>query len=391
MFLESQNRGELPTTLKENIVTLIFKKEFEQDKVYTKNYRPITLQNLDYKILYKVLANRLKKVIHKLIPYYQYAYVPKRRISDGILLMKAIIHKINNSQEGAAALFMDAEKAFDSVDHKFTIEILKKLKLPDNFIKWISMAFDSSQMQLIINGYLTDPFSMDGGGKQGDPLYPYIFIIVMGALAALIETDVSIEGIKLKHSETSIKTFQYADDCPYLIGSPNDILHIKQHLVTFCKASGMKINDDKTDLLLLGKWANEPPAPLLQSGFKIVNQKDTLRVLGIKLGTPNSHSINWLKVISKIRNYTANNQSTHLTLNGQILLANACITSQTIFVSTHQHAPIEELKKVVSAINTFTNPSHQSHSYISFTDKTKPHENGGPLTTRRLCYIAPME
>ena len=102
-----------------------------------------------------MLANRLKKVIHKLVPYYQYAYVPKRRISDGILLMKAIIHKINNSQEGAAALFMDAEKAFDSVDHKFTIEILKKLKLPDNFIKWIFMAFDSSQMQLIINGYLT--------------------------------------------------------------------------------------------------------------------------------------------------------------------------------------------------------------------------------------------
>ena len=199
----------------------------------------------------------------------------------------------------------------------------------------------------------------------------------MGALAALIETDASIEGIKLKHSETSIKTFQYADDCPYLIGSPNDILRIKQHLAILCRASGMKINDDKTDLFLLGKWANNPPAPLLQSGFKIVNQKDTLRVLGIKRGTPNSHSINWLKVISKIRKYTTNNQSTHLTLNGQILLANACITSQTIFVSTHQHAPIEELKKVVSAINTFTNPSHQSHSYISFTDKTKPHENGG--------------
>ena len=113
--------------------------------------------------------------------------------------------------------------------------------------------------------------------------------------------------------------------------------------------------------------------------------------VGIKLGTANSHSINWLKVISKIRSYTTNNQSTHLTLNGQILLANACITSQTIFVSTHQHAPIEELKKVVSAINTFTNPSHQSHSYISFTDKTKPHENGGPLTTlldpTKLCPL----
>ena len=259
--------------------------------------------------------------------------------------MKAIIHKINNNREGAAALFMDAEKAFDSVDHNFTIKILKKLKLPDTFINWITMAFDSSQMQLNINGYLTDPFSMDGGGKQGDPLYPYIFIIVMGTLAAQIETDESIQGIKLKHHETSIKTFQYADDCPYLIGSPGDILCIKQHLATFCKASGMKINEDKTDILLVGKWAGNPPAPILHSGFKIVNQRDTLRVLGINLGSTNSHSANWSKVISKIRTYTTNNHSTHLTLNGQILLANACVTSQTIFVSTHQHAPIEELKK----------------------------------------------
>ena len=392
VYQESHRNERLPHTQLENIVTLIFKKEFEHDKVYTKNYRPITLQNLDYKILYKALANRLKKVIHKLVPHFQHAYVPKRRISDAILLMKAIVHKVNNDKKGAAALFMDAEKAFDSVDHSFTIKILEKVNLPNSFIKWIKMAFDSSQMQLNINGYLTDPFSMDGGGKQGDPLYPYIFIIVMGAAASLIETDDSIQGVKLTHSPTPIKTFQYADDCPYLIGDPNDITHIKQHIALFCKASGMKINGDKTDILLLGGWNDTPPLPLRNSGFKLVKQKDTLRVLGIQLGTSNSHAQNWSKVISKIRTYITNNPSTHLTINGQIILANSCITSQTIFLATHQHSPITELNKVKSAINAYTNPQAQTISYTSFNDKCKPHDKGGPLTTLLNPYtLCPLQ
>ncbi len=71
------------------------------------------------------------------------------------------------------------EKAFDSVDHRFTIKILKKFGLPESFITWVEMAFKDSEMQLNINGYYTKPFKMKGGGKQGDPLYPYIFILVM--------------------------------------------------------------------------------------------------------------------------------------------------------------------------------------------------------------------
>jgi hypothetical protein len=201
VFQESQATGALPQTFNENIVTLIFKKDFEHQKKYPKNYRPITLQNLDYKVLYKVLALRLQKVIGKIIPHFQHAYVPGRRISDAILLMKAIIHKTSRNGEGAAALFIDAEKAFDSVDHKFTEKIMRAFNLPDEFIKWVNMAFQSSQMQLKINGYLTDPFSMDGGGKQGDPLYPFIFIMAMTAMAAQIEMDDNIQGIKLSRCD----------------------------------------------------------------------------------------------------------------------------------------------------------------------------------------------
>ena len=381
VYLESEQNKELPQTFNENIVTLIFKKHFEHQKKFPKNYRPITLQNLDYKILYKILALRLQKVIGKLIPHFQHAYVHGRKISDAILLMKAIIQKISKNNEGAAALFVDNEKAFDSVDHKFTERVMRAYKLPEKFITWVKMAFQSSQMQLKINGYLTDPFSMNGGGKQGDPLYPYIFIMVMAAMAAQIEMDDNIEGVKLSHCDTKIRTFQYADDCPYLLNAPGDLAIVQAKIAHFSVASGMKTNDEKTEILLIGTWSNNPPQTLIDSGFKLVKQKDTARVLGIQLGSNNSHLLNWSNVRSKIRKFLSSNSSDQLTLNGKIIIANSCITSQTIFVATHQHSDVATLGKIQSILNTFTNGDDKNRTYISFNDKCKPHINGGPLTT----------
>lgn len=70
------------------------------------------------------------------------------------------------------ALLLDMEKAYDSCDHEYIYSMLRAAGFPPNFMKWIKIAFSSSNMRLIINGYLN---GMAGGGKQGDPLFPYIF------------------------------------------------------------------------------------------------------------------------------------------------------------------------------------------------------------------------
>ena len=157
-------------------------------------------------------------------PRLEHAYVPGRCIGNAILLLKSIINDLIKNNKSAALLLLDYEKAFDSVDHEFTLKVLAAFGLPPRFLKWINMAFKSSKMQLLINGYLTNPFAMDGGGKQGDPLYPYIFIMVMVAVAALIEMDPEIEGITPSYHHSPIKTFQFADDSPYLINSVNDFI-----------------------------------------------------------------------------------------------------------------------------------------------------------------------
>ena len=80
-------------------------------------------------------------------------------------------------------------------------------------------------MQLMVNGYLTAHFPMLGGGKQGDPLYPYIFLMVMTAMAAQIELDDTINGLKHPNIDKPITTIQFADDSPFMIGSESDFIH----------------------------------------------------------------------------------------------------------------------------------------------------------------------
>ena len=383
VYSESYDNDQLPKSQCENIVTLLYKKVSNEDRRYPKNYRPITLQNLDYKILYKLLANRLKQLIGKIIPHFQHAYVPGRCISDALLLTKSIINDLNVTKRDAAILSLDYEKAFDSVDHTFTCKVMEAFGIPGSFIKWVKMAFQSSQMQLTINGFLTDPFPMSGGGKQGDPLYPYIFIMVMAAVAAQIESDPLIEGITPSFHPKAIKTLQFADDSPYFINSTNDYNRIIAHLDVFDKAAGTVRNLDKSALHLFGKhWPTNPPASFSDSPLKLYNPNNPMLTLGMHIGPTEASTKNWNSVLSKARRAAAAyNCNGTLTLNGKIILANACITSISIYTCTHSYVSHAQLKALKSIINQFTNPENQTVSYIPYAEKIKPHHLGGPLTT----------
>ena len=120
-FEASRYIKSLPPSMRQIIIRLIYKKESDEGRVHPKNYRPISLLNTDYKILSKALANRLNKCLHKIIPKTQMA-VKGRRITEAILLVQSIMNLYENHPDGdagAALLFLDLEKAFDSCSHKF--------------------------------------------------------------------------------------------------------------------------------------------------------------------------------------------------------------------------------------------------------------------------------
>ena len=171
------SQGELSTSQKQAVITLIEKKG--RDKRYIKNWRPISLLNIDAKVISKILATRLKKVISKLISSDQTAYVPSRFIGESVRLTSDVLEYMKTSELPGYLITIDIEKAFDSVDHTFLVAVLRKCGFGDDFIRWVMIILNRQESCIMNNGHSTGYFPLSSGTRQGDPISAYLFILVM--------------------------------------------------------------------------------------------------------------------------------------------------------------------------------------------------------------------
>ena len=149
---ESFQYGKLCRSLKESVLTLIFKKE---DRQLMKNYRPISITNIDYKIIENILGNRLYTVLPKLISHDQTAYIKGRTISQNIRLVQDIILYADKHKLDTILLFLYFEKAFDSVEHEYVYKTFEKSNFGENLIKWIEILYSGCLAKVKNNGYLS--------------------------------------------------------------------------------------------------------------------------------------------------------------------------------------------------------------------------------------------
>jgi hypothetical protein len=163
-FNASYNLGELSETQKRGIITLLDK---GKDRTLLQNWRPITLLNVDYKILSKVLAERMKQFLPKLINHNQVGYVKGRNIIDNIRTVSDLLFLTKNENIGGMIIGIDFKKAFDSVNWNFLTKTLKHYNFGDFFIKWVKTLYRNSSSCIINNGRLSSIFQLGRGVRQG--------------------------------------------------------------------------------------------------------------------------------------------------------------------------------------------------------------------------------
>ena len=147
-----------------------------------KNWRPISLINVDIKIASKALAFRVRKVLPSSIHYDQTAYVKGRYIGESIRLVDDLLKYAEEENSDRILFAADIKKAFDSVDHNFIFATLNKFGFGSDFIQWIKTLFKNSQSCVMNNGNSTRYFSLERGTRQNDPSSPYLVILALEVL-----------------------------------------------------------------------------------------------------------------------------------------------------------------------------------------------------------------
>ena len=272
--------GELSSTQREGIITCIPKGD--KPKQFLKNWRPISLLNVSYKIASACIANRLKKVLPDIINIDQTGFLTGRYIGENIRTLYDLMAHTEKNNIPALLLLIDFEKAFDSVAWPFIHKVLNFFNFGDSIKKWMSVFYNNIKSCVIVNGHTSSWFKLERGCRQGDPLSPYIFILCVEILAHLIRKNPDIKGVRVNGEEYLIS--QYADDTSLTLDATEKSLRTALNLITYyAKFSGLSMNNDKTRVIWLGSMKNSPRR--LCQNFNLNWDQGYFTVLGIKFST----------------------------------------------------------------------------------------------------------
>jgi hypothetical protein len=218
-------------------------------------FRPISLCNVLYKIISKVLANRLKTVLDHIISDNQSAFVPGRLITDNILVAFEALHYMKTKRKGRSthmAVKLDMSKAYDRVEWNFLENMMMKLGFDQRWVNLIMQCLTSVSYSVMLNGEPTGYIKPTRGIHQGDPLSPYLFLICAEGLTALLqqaERSGIVQGLSICRGGPQISHLFFADDsllfCRANMIECQNLLAI---LDTYEQASGQKLNHEKTSL-----------------------------------------------------------------------------------------------------------------------------------------------
>ncbi|XP_022030437.1 uncharacterized protein LOC110931348 [Helianthus annuus] len=242
--------GRLLRELNHTLIVLIPK--ITSPSVVT-DYRPIACCNVLYKCISKIIAERIKVALNDIVSINQSAFVPGRKISDNILLTQELMHNYHRNIGPPKCSFkVDIQKAYDTVDWDFLKNILIGFGFHADMVHWIMVCVSTTTFSVCINGDVHGFFKGNRGLRQGDPISPYLFTLVMEILTAILQHAVRIDSSFKFHNKCErqqIINLCFADDL--FIFSRGEIASarcIMKSLDSFAKMSGLLPNIQKSTI-----------------------------------------------------------------------------------------------------------------------------------------------
>uniref|UniRef100_A0A3B3D2N2 Reverse transcriptase domain-containing protein n=1 Tax=Oryzias melastigma TaxID=30732 RepID=A0A3B3D2N2_ORYME len=350
--------------MKQGVITLIPKPG--KDSTFLDNLRPITLLNTDYKLLTHIFANRLKSGITQIISETQSGFIKGRSIHNNLRLVLDLIDYEHLIDTDAFILFLDFYKAFDTIEHNFMFQTLEFFGFGKEFIDIIKTFYKDTNSSVCLPQGTSQRFNVSKGIKQGCPISPLLFIAATEMLSLLIK---HADFGKLSVANTEISISQLADDTTIFLNNLQDIPIILKTIDTFSKASGLKLNLNKCEILAI--------KPCTISNSYNIPIKSTVEYLGMHI-TKDKRDLEKLNIWDKIEKCSSllNNWAQRdLSIFGRILLTKTESLSRFIYPTYSIGVPKQAIKSI-NQINFKFIWKRKTH-YIKQGNLTKKYEDGG--------------
>ena len=366
---ESIRKSQLTDTQSHGVLSLIFK---SGDETNLNNWRPITLLNVDYKIITRTLAQRLQKVITKIVSTDQNGYIKSRFIGFSIRQIQDIIDYAEEGNLEGVLLFLDYQKAFDSIEWNFMNLALEKFGFGHNFINSVKMLYKNANNSIINNGWVSNSFSVSRGIRQGCPISALLYILSAEIMAENIRNNMHIKGIKVRQSK-ELKLTQMADDTTVFLESKNCIPALLNEIQRFSEASGLILNKSKTKGILLGRNRRNNRHIIHGIDFSI----SAVKALGIyfSANTQESQQLNWNRLIEEIQNLLSSWKRRKLTLFGRITVLKSLAMSKCNYLLQCITVTKDILAKIESLFFKFL--WNDKNDKVKRKQLTQNYEHGG--------------
>eukprot|EP00887_Chlorella_sp_A99_P001838 scaffold19.g1838.t1 len=326
LFSAIASEGRVPRGFLDGVIVGFFK---SGDRADPGNYRPITLLNTDYKLLAKLLANRLAPLLPRLVDPEQTGFVRGRSIGENIHLLQLLPQLLAKQGRWALAVLVDFAKAYDTVDREFLLAAAERLGLGAGFVRWARLLLTDTRAWARVGGCTSPAEAFEAGVRQGCPLAPLLYLLVAQALLRLLKA----RGFGVNAAGRLLTAAQFADDCEALLEAPSvqeleaEVQRFLDAMGVFERASGQALSVPKTVGLPLGDVPQELPAAL--AGVRVVQEA---KVLGVTLraGTADP-TVDWEQRVLSVQACFSRVARLGLSAFGRAFAAGGYALSQLLF------------------------------------------------------------
>uniref|UniRef100_A0A8K9V1F6 Reverse transcriptase domain-containing protein n=1 Tax=Oncorhynchus mykiss TaxID=8022 RepID=A0A8K9V1F6_ONCMY len=308
------------------VLSLLYKKGEATD---LGNWRPLTMLCVDYKILAKVLADRLRTALPYVVHEDQTCGVEGRSIRWNLQLIRDSIAWVEDRGLPLMVAALDQAKAFDRVNRYFLFRVLGRLGFGEKFIGWIRTLYVGAGCRVSVNSHLGDVFDLSSGVRQGCPLSALLFVLYMEPLGAAIRADTGVEGLLIPGSGgLRVKMTQYADDTSLLLCKDSCLTRSLAIFGDFTRASGAVLNHAKSSVKFFGRWRGRTDVP---GGLSLC--EGALRILGVHFETSGSATLNWNMRIAVVQRKLAMWKARYLSFMGKVLVLKVDVLPSLLYVA----------------------------------------------------------